>query len=84
MFVSAKLETSKVDAYVVPESAVIKVRNTRYVILRTGPKEYKRVIVNGFEMGKKQFAITEGVDEPSEMLILGATLLNERFNKSED
>lgn len=84
MFVSAKLETAKTDAYVVPESAIVKVRNSRYVILRTAKDEFRRVPVNGFEMGKKEFAITEGITETSEILVVGATLLNERFNRSED
>lgn len=84
MFVSAKLETSKVDAYVVPESAIIKVRNLRYVIIKTGNQEFRRIPIGGFEMGKKQFAITDGINEPSEILTVGATLLNERFNRSED
>lgn len=84
MFVDAKLQTSKVDAIVVPETAVIKLRNTKYVILRVEKDTYRRVPVTGFEMGEKQFAITDGVPSGVEILVVGASLMNARFANQED
>jgi Cu(I)/Ag(I) efflux system membrane fusion protein len=84
MFVDAKLQTSKVDAIVVPETAVIKLRNNKFVILRADKDTYRRVPVTGFEMGDKQFAITEGVPVGTEILVVGASLMNARFANQED
>jgi Cu(I)/Ag(I) efflux system membrane fusion protein len=84
MFVNAKLQTSKVDAIVVPESAIIKIRNTKYVILRGDKDIYRRVPVTGFDMADKKFAITDGISSGAEVLVVGASLMNERFTNQEE
>ena len=84
MFVNAKLQVSKVDAIVVPDTAVIKLRNAKYVIVRAGKDAYKKIPVNGFDMGEKQFAITEGLSADTEVLVVGASLMNARFTSQEE
>ena len=84
MFVNAKLQTSKVDAIVVPESAIIKIRNTKYVILKGDKDVYRRVPVTGFDMADKKFAITDGLSSDAEVLVFGASLMNERFTNQEE
>lgn len=84
MFVNAKLQTSKVDAIVVPDTAIIKLKNTKFVIVKAEKDSYRRVPVSGFDTGDKQFAITEGVPSGSEVLVVGASLMNARFTSQEE
>jgi Cu(I)/Ag(I) efflux system membrane fusion protein len=40
-------------------------------------------MVKGFDFDGKRFAITEGVEPNTELLVKGTVLLNERFTKQE-
>ena len=84
MFVSGKLEVDQTKAVVVPRTAIIQVRNFRYVIVQTGKDTYKRLPVKGFDIGEKMFAINEGLTDGDKVLIMGSTLMNQRFLKQED
>ena len=84
MFASAKLTTGTADAIVVPQTAVVRIREMRYVIIKVGEELYRRIPVKGYDLNSKTFAITEGVQSGSRVLAEGAVLLNDRFAKQED
>lgn len=84
MFASAKLTTGAADAIVVPQTAVVRIREMRYVIIKSGEELYRRIPVKGYDLSSKAFAITDGVQPGSRLLAQGAVLLNDRFAKQED
>ncbi|MBU3575454.1 efflux RND transporter periplasmic adaptor subunit [Polynucleobacter sp. UK-Mo-2m-Kol15] len=84
MYVSAKLTTGMADAIVVPQTAVVRIREIRYVIIKVGAETFRRIPVKGYDLNSKAFAITEGVESGSRILAEGAVLLNDRFAKQED
>ena len=84
MFASARLTTGTADAIVVPQTAVIRIREMRYVIIKVGDETYRRLPVQGYDLNSKTFAITQGVEPGSNILAQGAVLLNDRFAKQED
>ena len=84
MYASAKLTTGMADAIVVPQTAVVRIREMRYVIVKVGEEAYRRLPVKGYDLNSKAFAITEGVEPGSRILAEGAVLLNDRFAKQED
>ena len=84
MYVSAKLKTGSADAIVVPQSAIIRVREQRFLIIKEGQESYRRLEIGGYDLDGKQFAITEGVKAGAQILIEGAVLLNDRFARQED
>lgn len=84
MYASAKLTTGMADAIVVPQTAVVRIREIRYVIIKVGEETFRRIPVKGYDLNSKAFAITEGVESGSRILAEGAVLLNDRFAKQED
>ncbi|WP_448491250.1 efflux RND transporter periplasmic adaptor subunit [Polynucleobacter sp.] len=84
MYASAKLTTGMADAIVVPQTAVVRIREMRYVIVKAGDEVYRRLPVKGYDLNSKAFVITEGVEPGSRILAEGAVLLNDRFAKQED
>lgn len=84
MYASAKLTTGMADAIVVPQTAVVRIREMRYVIVMAGDEIYRRLPVKGYDLNSKAFAITEGVEPGARILAQGAVLLNDRFAKQED
>ena len=84
MFATAKLTTGMADAIVVPQTAIVRIREMRYVIIKVGEELYRRVPVKGYDLNSKAFAITEGVEQGARVLTDGAVLLNDRFAKQED
>jgi Cu(I)/Ag(I) efflux system membrane fusion protein len=84
MYASAKLTTGMADAIVVPQTAVVRIREMRYVIVKVGDDVYRRLPVKGYDLNSKAFAITEGVEPGFKVLAEGAVLLNDRFAKQED
>ena len=84
MYASASLTTGTADAVVVPQSAIVRIRENRYAIIKVGPEVYRRVPVKGYDLNSKSFAITEGVEQGWQVLAQGAVLLNDRFAKQED
>ena len=84
MYAYGLLNTGTADAVVVPQSAIVRVRENRYAIIKVGPETYRRVPVKGYDLNSKSFAITEGVEQGWQVLAEGAVLLNDRFAKQED
>ena len=84
MYASAKLTTGVTDAIVVPQTAIVRIREMRYIIVKAGDEVYRRLPVKGYELNSKSFAITEGVEPGARILAEGAVLLNDRFAKQED
>ena len=84
MYASAKLTTSMANAIVVPQTAVVRIREMRYVIVKSGAESYRRLPIKGYDLNSKDFAITEGVEPGAHILTEGAVLLNDRFAKQED
>jgi Cu(I)/Ag(I) efflux system membrane fusion protein len=84
MYASGLLTTGVADAVVVPQSAIVRVRENRYAIIQVGPETFRRVPVKGYDLNSKSFAITEGVEQGWKILAEGAVLLNDRFAKQED
>ena len=84
MFVTGTLEVGTTNAVVIPTSALIQARNARYVIIKTGEDTYSRLPVYGFDINDHEFAVTDGLQPHQNLLIKGATLLNQRFLREED
>lgn len=84
MYVSARLKTGDAEAVVVPQSAIVRVREMRYAIIRTSPDSYRRFAVKGYDLDGKRFAVTEGLEPGMKVLTDGAVLLNDRFAKQEE
>jgi Cu(I)/Ag(I) efflux system membrane fusion protein len=84
MFASARLTTGTADAIVVPQTAIVRIREARYAIIKVGDETFRRVPVKGYDLNSKSFAITEGVEQGWKVLAEGAVLLNDRFAKQED
>jgi len=84
MFASGLLTTGTADAIVVPQTAIVRIREARYAIIRVGPETFRRVPVKGYDLNSKSFAITDGVEQGWQILAEGAVLLNDRFAKQED
>jgi Cu(I)/Ag(I) efflux system membrane fusion protein len=84
MYALGLLTTGIADAIVVPQSAVVRVRENRFAIIKVGPETYRRVPIKGYDLTSKTFAITEGVEQGWQVLSEGAVLLNDRFAKQED
>jgi membrane fusion protein, copper/silver efflux system len=84
MFMSAKLLVGKGLAIVVPQSAIVRIREMRYAIVRVAPDTFRRLPVKGYDLDGKRFAITDGLGPGLMVLTDGAVLLNDRFAKLED
>jgi Cu(I)/Ag(I) efflux system membrane fusion protein len=84
MYVSGLLTTGQADAVVVPQTAIVRVRENRYAIIKVSADTFRRVPVKGYDLNSKSFAITEGVEQGWQILAEGAVLLNDRFAKQED
>ena len=84
MYASGLLTTGTADAVVVPQSAIVRIRENRYAIIKTGNDTFRRLPVQGYDLNSKTFAITEGVEPGWKVLTEGAVLLNDRFAKQED
>ena len=84
MYASGMLITGTADAVVVPQSAIVRVRENRFTIIKVGEETFRRVPVKGYDLDAKRFAITEGVEPGWKVLTEGAVLLNDRFAKQED
>jgi Cu(I)/Ag(I) efflux system membrane fusion protein len=84
MYASGLLTTGMADAVVVPQSAIVRIRENRFAIIKVGDETFRRLPVKGYDLNSKAFAITEGVEPGWKVLIEGAVLLNDRFAKQED
>ncbi len=84
MYASGLLTTGIADAVVVPQSAIVRIRENRYAIIKVGPETFRRIPVKGYDLNSKSFAITEGIEQGWQVLAEGAVLLNDRFAKQED
>ncbi len=84
MFASGLLTTGTTDAIVVPQTAIVRIREVRYAIIRVGPETFRRIPVKGYDLNSKSFAITEGIEPGWQILAEGAVLMNDRFAKQED
>ncbi len=84
MFATGALTTGLADAVVVPQSAIVRIRENRYAIIKVGPDTFRRIPVKGYDLNSKSFAITEGIEQGWQVLAEGAVLLNDRFAKQED
>jgi Cu(I)/Ag(I) efflux system membrane fusion protein len=84
MYVSAKLTTGTAEAIVLPQSAIVRIREARFVIIKVGEETFRRLPVKGYDIDGSSFAITEGVAPGAQVLTAGAVLLNDRFAKQED
>jgi len=84
MFASGKLQVGSTQAVVLPQTAIVRVREMRYVIIKTAADTFRRFAVKGYDLDGKQFAVIDGVDPGMQVLIDGAVLLNDRFAKQEE
>ncbi len=84
MYVNARLKTGNEEAVVVPQSAIVRVREMRYAIIKTSKDSYRRFAVKGYDLDGKRFAVTEGLESGMLVLTDGAVLLNDRFAKQEE
>ena len=84
MYVSAKLTTGTSEAITLPQSAIVRVREARFVIIKTSEDTYRRLPVKGYDLDGKLFVVTQGLEPGSTVLTDGSVLLNDRFAKQED
>jgi Cu(I)/Ag(I) efflux system membrane fusion protein len=84
MYVSARLKTGDTEAVVLPQSAIVRVREMRFVIIKSAPNTFRRFAVKGYDLDGKRFAVIEGLEPGMNVLTDGAVLLNDRFAKQEE
>lgn len=84
MYVNARLKIGDAEAVVVPQSAIVRIREMRYAIIKTAPDTFRRFVVKGYDLDGKRFAVTEGLEPGMQVLTDGAVLLNDRFAKQEE
>ena len=84
MYVNARLKIGDAEAVVVPQSAIVRVREMRYAIIKVAPDTFRRFVVKGYDLDGKRFAVTEGLEPGMQVLTDGAVLLNDRFAKQEE
>jgi Cu(I)/Ag(I) efflux system membrane fusion protein len=84
MYASGLLTTGEANAVVVPQTAIVRIRENRFAIIKVGDETFRRMPVKGYDLNSKAFAITEGIEPGWKVLIEGAVLLNDRFAKQED
>ena len=77
MFVSGQLKTGEQSAWVVPKSAVFRIREQDYLFVQDGDKHYLRTAVKGHALGPDQYAVTEGLAAALPVVVDGAVLLNQ-------
>jgi len=82
MFVTGMLNVGERNAWVVPRTAVIHIRDTDYVIVKRSDNDYQRIAVHGHPIDDGQYAITQGITEAIPIVIDGSLLLNEIVNES--
>jgi Cu(I)/Ag(I) efflux system membrane fusion protein len=75
MFVRGTLTVGERQALIVPKSAVIHIRDSDYVIVPAGGKEYRRVAVRGHSIAVDRYAITGGGLDPQRPVVTDGTLL---------
>ncbi len=84
MYVNARLKIGDAEAVVVPQSAIVRIREMRYAIIKVAPDTFRRFVVKGYDLDGKRFAVTEGLEPGMQVLTDGAVLLNDRFAKQEE
>ena len=84
MYVNARLKTGVAEAVVVPQTAIVRVREMRYAIIQLAKDTFRRFAVKGYDLDGKRFAVTEGLEPGMRVLTDGAVLLNDRFAKQEE
>jgi Cu(I)/Ag(I) efflux system membrane fusion protein len=77
MFVRGMLTVGERVALIVPKSAVIHIRDSDYVIVPQGGRQYRRVAVRGHSIAAERYAITGGLDANVQVVTDGTLLLNE-------
>lgn len=77
MFVRGVLTVGERNAWVVPKTAVIHIRDTDYVIVKDDDRHYRRVAVQGHPLEPDQYAITGGLSQPTPVVTDGGLLVNE-------
>jgi len=81
MYVSGSLQVGTHAAAVVPRSAVIHIRDADFVVVQTGPQQYRRVKIQGHRLGSDEFAITSELAAATAVVVDGALLLNETIGE---
>jgi len=82
MFVRGTLTVSEQDAWVVPKTAIVHIRDTDYVIVKDEDGHFRRVAVQGGPLGADRYAITGGLTNAVPVVSDGGVLLNELVNES--
>lgn len=78
MFVTGALKTGSASAWVVPKSAVFRIREQDYVVVQKGGAgQYQRLPVQGHPLDDGSYAITGGLDAAQPVVTQGAVLLNQ-------
>ena len=77
MFVSGRLKIGEKPAWVVPQSAVFRIRDQDYLFVQDGDKRYRRIPVQGHAVESDQYAATAGLLESQPVVVDGAVLLNQ-------
>jgi Cu(I)/Ag(I) efflux system membrane fusion protein len=77
MFVSGQLNTGEAQAWVVPRSAVFRIREQDYVFVQDGGHGYRRTPVSGRALDGGQYAVSAGLPEGQPVVVEGAVLLNQ-------
>jgi len=82
MFVRGELQVGERMALIVPETAIIHIRDSDYVIVPGGGKRYRRLAVRGHSLAADRFAITAGLEANVPVVTDGSLLLNEMPNEN--
>jgi Cu(I)/Ag(I) efflux system membrane fusion protein len=82
MFIHGSLQVGEREAWLVPRSAVLHLRDTDYLIIKEASGHYRRLAVQGHALGEDRYAVTSGLEQAAEVVIDGALLVNEQADAS--
>jgi len=80
LFVSGHLEIGVRSAWVVPQQAVVHIRDLDYVFVRDAAKNFRRVQIKGHAIDEGRYAVVDGLSGAAEVVTDGGVLLNQMLS----
>ncbi|MDE2598037.1 MAG: efflux RND transporter periplasmic adaptor subunit [Rhodocyclaceae bacterium] len=80
LFVNGSLLAGTQEAVVVPNAAVVNYRQAQFVIVETGPEQFRRQAVKAISLDDARKSVIEGLQGNERVVVEGSTLLNEAMS----
>jgi Cu(I)/Ag(I) efflux system membrane fusion protein len=81
IFVTSKLHLGEISAVIIPKSALIHIKNSNYIIVDRGHGLYQRLLVKANSFNESQAAVSSGLKGDENVVVEGATLINEMIGE---